>query len=87
MSEYAYIGIKKCGCVVAAVVDNPDHVKDVAKEVASCIREGLTIEHMPLEEARERLGSSIRCECDEKPAAETPTSGQMDLEMDRCLKC
>ena len=78
MSEHAYIGTKKCGCVVAAVVDNPDHAKDVAKDVAGFIRKGLSIERVSIEKARVRLN---RCECGEEAATETARSGQMELEI------
>ena len=63
MSEHAYVGVKKCGCAVAAVVDNPDHAKDVAKEVADFIKSGLTIERVPVEVVRARLS---QCKCDEE---------------------
>ena len=75
--EYAYIGIKKCGCVVAAAVDSPDRPKDVAKDVAGFIRDGLTIERVSVEEVRERFND---CQCDEKPvAAAAPRSDQMEF--------
>lgn len=35
-----------CGCIVMAVVDEPRHAKDTAKEIAKCIRDGLTIERV-----------------------------------------
>ncbi len=52
--EYpAYIGRKTCGCVVFAMVDDPEHKKETAKEIAKCIRQGLTIERMTVKEVRE----------------------------------
>jgi len=39
-----YIARAKCGCIVMACVDNPDHLKDTAKEVAKAIRQGYIIE-------------------------------------------
>jgi NADPH:quinone reductase-like Zn-dependent oxidoreductase len=50
-----YVGIKNCGCMVAAMVDNPEHKKDTAKEIAKWIREGLTIERVTAEYVRENF--------------------------------
>jgi hypothetical protein len=57
-----YIGRKSCGCVVAAVVDNPDRKKDVARSVAGFIKEGLTIEHVTCDYFRKNFKE---CECGE----------------------
>jgi hypothetical protein len=59
MTEFAYIGVEPCRCCTAAVVDDPKHKKDVAEDVANFIRLGLTIERVPVEEARRRLAG--RC--------------------------
>lgn len=42
----AYIARCKCGCggLVFAVVDNPEHAADTAKEVAKCIMDGYAVE-------------------------------------------
>ena len=42
----AYIALCRCGCggIVFAVVDNPEHAADTAKEVADCIRDGYVVE-------------------------------------------
>lgn len=44
----AYIARCKCGCggVIMAVVDHPDHIADVAKEVSEAIRDGYVVEHV-----------------------------------------
>ena len=39
-----YIGRLPCGCVAFAVIDDPTRLDDVATEVATAIRAGLTIE-------------------------------------------
>lgn len=46
--DFAYIARCRCGCkgIVMAIVDNPVHKREVAKEIAKCIREGYTIEHV-----------------------------------------
>jgi len=42
----AYVGkCKECGAIVAATVDNPDHLLDVARAVKEFIVDGLTVEH------------------------------------------
>jgi len=60
-TTHAYLGLKDCGCAVAAVVDEKNHQKDVAKSVANFIKDGLRIERVTIEEARETLHS-----CDHK---------------------
>ena len=42
----AYIGIDEEGIVVMAVIDNPEHRKDVIKEVNKALRSGLVIERV-----------------------------------------
>lgn len=65
-----YVGIKSCGCVVFAQVDDPEmkadkaYQRDIAKAVAKCIREGLTIEKRSVGWVRNNFKG---CKCDEKP--------------------
>lgn len=65
--EYCYVGRKPCGCTVAACMDMPKHKKDVAKFLADCVKDGLTIERVTLDDARCTLK---RCEC--KQGVELP---------------
>mgnify|MGYP001566260858 CR=1 FL=1 len=58
--EFAYVGIKPCGCMVFAMVDTPGREKDIAKEVARCIRDGLKVERLPVERVRQEFK---RCKC------------------------
>lgn len=53
----AYVGVLSYGCCVAASVDNPEHKnkKDVAKFVADCIRDSMTVERQSVTWARENL--------------------------------
>jgi len=48
-----YIARKSCGCVVFAMVDEPNpsdaYKKDMAKELAGCIKRGLTIERVTVD--------------------------------------
>ena len=49
---FTYIGISACGCVRAAVVDNPDHRADVRKHVTAFMRQGDTIERVKSDQIR-----------------------------------
>lgn len=48
----SYISRRPCGCLSMAVVDNPEHKRDVAKEVAKAIRLGETVERVTSESVR-----------------------------------
>ena len=48
---YAYAGIAKCGCVRAATIDNPEHAKEVRRDVVAMLKWG-TIERMSLDQVR-----------------------------------
>jgi hypothetical protein len=62
MADMAYIGRAKCGCIRAAFMDEPAYAKDIAKEVASWIRSGLTVERIDVVQARAQLGGCSICE-------------------------
>jgi hypothetical protein len=53
--QMAYVGIAPCGCMRAAVVDEPKHAKDVRKDVSGFMRDGLTVERVPVALVRVRL--------------------------------
>lgn len=59
MNDFSYIGRKPCGCLVAAVIDDPDHASDVSKAVSSWIKRGLTIERVTHDVVRTEFTS--RC--------------------------
>lgn len=59
---HAYVGIKKCGCVVTASCDTESDKALVAKDLQGYILSGLRIERVPIDEARKRLK---RCNCKE----------------------
>lgn len=44
----AYLARRWCGCCVAVTVDNPEHAKDVGKLLSEWVRDGLTIERIPV---------------------------------------
>ena len=48
----AYVAFMDCGCLVMAAVDEPAYAKDNAKVVARCVRDGLRVERMTVDEAK-----------------------------------
>ncbi len=54
-----YIGRKTCGCVVAVTVDRPEFRRDNIKTVSAWMREGLTIEHTTVAQARTMLSDCV----------------------------
>lgn len=65
MSEvFTYRGICEHGKVRVMIVDDPQWASNTASEVAKCIRRGLSIDRVTVEEARK---SDMKCPaCDEK---------------------
>lgn len=61
--KMAYIGRKKCGCVVAICVDEPNDKKFTGKIVAEYIADGMTVEHVELSKGVDMLKS---CKCQPK---------------------
>lgn len=55
----AYIGIDEEGIVVMAVIDNPEHRKDVIKEVNKALRSGLVIERVESSRVSKLLGKKF----------------------------
>ena len=55
----SYVGIKPCGCAVAAVVDRPEWAKDTAKDVARWVRDGLRVERWSVERVRAELRECV----------------------------
>lgn len=57
-AEFAYIGREPgCGCATVGIADTPEHAKDVARDIAQCVRWGMSIERVSIEEARTAIGS------------------------------
>jgi len=69
MSDYAYVGRCKCNHIVAAILDRPERKREVAKEVATMIKEGLTVERVDSEVVRVQFH---RCTC-------TDDNGQLPM--------
>lgn len=66
---FSYIARCKCGEVVCAVVDNPDHASEVARLVSGWIRDGLAVERVTHDVVR---SSFSHCRCAEAQLAEQP---------------
>lgn len=58
--EYAYIGIKQCGCVVRASCYTETDRKQTALDVQQYVLDGLIVERVTIEDARLRLK---KCHC------------------------
>ena len=54
-----YCGVKPCGCVVM-LMSQQMAAKDLAKEMASVVKAGFTVQLLPRAEALERFGA---CKC------------------------
>ena len=48
----AYTGTLPCGCIVSAVVDNPNHAEDVARTVGQMVMDGETVGRRSIEDLR-----------------------------------
>jgi hypothetical protein len=69
----SYIGVKPgCGCVVAAVVDDPRHAAQTRKDVSEFMRWGLTIERVTTEDVRRRFR---KCTHGNRPAKQPALGG------------
>lgn len=55
----SYVAFHECGRIVAATVDNKEHAKAVAIDVARWVRLGDKVQRMSVEKARR----SAWCEC------------------------
>lgn len=69
--EMAYIALCKCGSIVMACVDVPEHKKDTAKTVASCIKDGFEIKRVTVEAVKKSLdwcNNRGKCEQESKDA-------------------
>lgn len=63
MSEtmvYVAADPKQPGAAWAICVDSPEHVKDIAKEIARWARDGATVQHVPLETGKAMLMKWVR---------------------------
>lgn len=61
---FTYRGICEHGKVRMMIVDCPELKKEIAKELSLCIRRGLTVDRVTVEEARK---SDLLCSpCDKK---------------------
>jgi hypothetical protein len=66
---FAFAGLKPCGCIVAAAVADPRHLRQVAKDVDEWMRDGLKVETMTVEDVRARFRT---CPHEEESPEVTP---------------
>jgi hypothetical protein len=58
---------KRCGVMVAAIVDSPKLGDEIANAVSEWIRAGYTVNHLPVEEAKPLFAA---CKCASLPLPE-----------------
>lgn len=73
--QMAYIARCKCGAIIMATVDAPEHANENAQEIAACLKAGYTIERVTCEYVRTHWS---RCTCP-KPQAKAPKENQISL--------
>lgn len=52
MRKMSYIGQAPCGCIKLAIVDNPEHAKDTAREISKAIKQGYKIRRVTCDYVR-----------------------------------
>jgi hypothetical protein len=79
--KQTFIGRKSCGCVVFAMVDEPNpsdyYRKELAKELAKAIRQGLTIEKVSCEFVRNLEHFGCNCNEPKKTKVKSTTQGKL----------
>jgi len=63
MRDMAYIARCHCGGIIMACVDDPTHKQDTAKEVASCLRAGFTIDRIKCNDVKTSKWCENRGKC------------------------
>lgn len=78
-----YVGRKPCGCAVAAMVDRGDHPREVAKEIASWVRHGLTVENRTASWVRQTSADNggLQFDCPHEPKPKRRTKSQPSEQM------
>jgi hypothetical protein len=71
-----YVAFGRCGCPIAAIIDNRFRHRAIAAEVAKWIRAGFKVERRSVRFARENLG---RCRHRESPRPTAPPARQRPL--------
>lgn len=59
----AYIAVEECGCATAAIVEGVASKSELAKTIAGYIKAGRVVEHVTVEQARERLNFKCQLPC------------------------
>ena len=58
-----WVGLRKCGCCVAVVVDQPEHQKDVNKTKREFLRDGLSVVYASWDEWQGKFLPSLQRDC------------------------
>ncbi|KKL78742.1 hypothetical protein LCGC14_2021750 [marine sediment metagenome] len=68
--SFSYVAFQSCGCLAMAMVDNPEHKRDVAREMAKGIRQGYSFHRLTTQQVREMPWVCLE---HQKTAAALPT--------------
>lgn len=80
LPTHDYVGRAACGCVYACGWDMGD--KDTAQMVAGWVKQGLTIERMPVADAGAALKAGLECQHEraEKPGSKAPKPPRLSVQ-------
>lgn len=79
-ATHAYVGqCKECGAYCAAFVDTPSLAKDIAKEIAAWIRDGLSVTRVEMNFVRENFNSCTCKPVKKEKETKSQPEGQMQL--------
>lgn len=64
-----WLGLRRCGCPVAVVVDMPDHKKDTEQSKREFLREGLSVVYATWQQWETTYRPNFLSECEHEKAA------------------
>ncbi len=71
----SWVGLKKCGCCVAVVLDDPEYKRDTEKAKREFLKHGLSVVHATWQEWQEKYMPSMGVKC----THDQPLAGTNDL--------
>lgn len=54
---HAYLGTKGCGCFAFICVDDPEYASEIARDTRWVIKRGGSVERLPMQDAKDKLGA------------------------------